>query len=119
MEVNIEKIMDDIRAEIKEKGYKVGMWHPTTGYWMGIDPDGDLYKEDANIHETLTTEELIDNIQTIVDNTAEDLGDKEQNKIFEENSQRTLKNFNEKREIIHEKHLVLIGLNTILVYNKK
>lgn len=25
----------------------------------------------------------------------------------------------EKREIIHEKHLVLIGLNTILVYNKK
>jgi type III pantothenate kinase len=25
----------------------------------------------------------------------------------------------ENREIIHEKHLVLIGLNTILVYNKK
>lgn len=32
-------------AKIKEKGYQVGMWHPTTGYWMGIDPDGDLYKE--------------------------------------------------------------------------
>ena len=32
-------------AKIKEKGYRVGMWHPTTGYWMGIDPDGDLYKE--------------------------------------------------------------------------
>ena len=61
---------------------------------------GDLYKEDANIYETLTTEELIDNIQSIVDNTAEDLGDKEQNKIFADNSKRTLKNFNEKREII-------------------
>ena len=61
---------------------------------------GDLYKEDANIYETLTTEELIDNIQNIVDNTAEDLGDKEQNKIFADNSKRTLKNFNEKREII-------------------
>ncbi|MBQ7574349.1 MAG: alpha-galactosidase [Clostridia bacterium] len=32
-------------SKIKDKGYKVGMWHPTTGYWMGIDPDGDLYKE--------------------------------------------------------------------------
>lgn len=61
---------------------------------------GDLYKKNANIYETLTTEELVDNIQNIVDNTAEDLGDKEQNKIFEKNSKRTLKNFNEKREII-------------------
>ena len=26
-------------------GITVGMWHPTTGYWMGIDPDGDIYKE--------------------------------------------------------------------------
>ena len=32
-------------AKIKDKGYKVGMWHPTTGYWMGIDPDGELYQE--------------------------------------------------------------------------
>ncbi len=36
-------------SNIKEKGYKVGMWHPTTGYWMGIDPDGDLYKECENL----------------------------------------------------------------------
>jgi hypothetical protein len=61
---------------------------------------GDLYKENVNISETLTQQELFDNIQKIVDNTAEDLGDKEQDKIFEENSKRTLKNFNEKREII-------------------
>lgn len=26
-------------------GIKVGMWHPTTGYWMGIDPEGDIYRE--------------------------------------------------------------------------
>lgn len=32
-------------SKIKDKGYKVGMWHPTTGYWMGIDPDGELYQE--------------------------------------------------------------------------
>ncbi|MCR4718642.1 MAG: alpha-galactosidase [Firmicutes bacterium] len=36
-------------VKIKEKGFKVGMWHPTTGYWMGIDPDGDLYKESKDL----------------------------------------------------------------------
>lgn len=25
-------------------GIKVGMWHPTTGYWVGIDPEGTIYK---------------------------------------------------------------------------
>lgn len=30
--------------KIKEYGIKVGIWHPTTGYWRGIDPDGDAYK---------------------------------------------------------------------------
>lgn len=30
---------------MKEYGLKVGMWHPTTGYWMGIDPDGDIYRD--------------------------------------------------------------------------
>lgn len=24
---------------------KVGMWHPTTGYWCGLDPDGEAYKK--------------------------------------------------------------------------
>lgn len=33
-------------TELKE-GYGVdtGMWHPTTGYWNGIDPDGEIAKE--------------------------------------------------------------------------
>ena len=30
---------------INKFGIKVGMWHPTTGYWMGIDPDGEIYKD--------------------------------------------------------------------------
>ncbi len=29
----------------KDFGMKVGMWLPTTGYWRGIDPDGELYKD--------------------------------------------------------------------------
>ncbi len=31
-------------SKIKEYGIKVGIWHPTTGYWRGIDKDGDAYK---------------------------------------------------------------------------
>ena len=61
---------------------------------------GDVYKANAKIYETLTTEELMNNIQNIVINTEKDFTEKEQDKIFEENSKRTLKNFNEKREII-------------------
>lgn len=30
---------------IKEYGIAVGMWHPTTGYWMGIDEDGEIYRD--------------------------------------------------------------------------
>ena len=26
-------------------GVKVGMWHPTTGYWMGIDPEGEIFRD--------------------------------------------------------------------------
>ena len=26
-------------------GIKVGMWHPTTGYWRGISPEGEIYRE--------------------------------------------------------------------------
>ena len=32
-------------SKAKEFGMKVGMWLPTTGYWRGIDPDGDLFKD--------------------------------------------------------------------------
>lgn len=31
--------------KIKEYGIKVGMWHPTTGYWMGIDPEGEIFRD--------------------------------------------------------------------------
>lgn len=29
--------------KIKEFGISVGIWHPTTGYWRGLDPNGTLY----------------------------------------------------------------------------
>ena len=31
--------------KINDYGIKVGMWHPTTGYWKGINPDGPIYAE--------------------------------------------------------------------------
>ena len=36
-------------GELKnEYGLKVGIWHPLTGYWYGIDPDGPLAKQYAD-----------------------------------------------------------------------
>lgn len=51
-EACVKRFPDGLKScveKIKEKGYQVGMWHPTTGYWMGIDPDGELYKECKDI----------------------------------------------------------------------
>ena len=31
--------------KMKEYGLKVGMWHPSTGYWKGIDPEGPIFKD--------------------------------------------------------------------------
>lgn len=31
--------------QMKDYGLTVGMWHPSTGYWMGIDPEGDIFRE--------------------------------------------------------------------------
>lgn len=31
--------------KINAEGIRVGMWHPTTGYWMGIDPEGEIYRD--------------------------------------------------------------------------
>lgn len=44
--VRFPKGLKDCIDKIKV-GYdlKVGMWHPTTGYWKGIDPDGPIAKE--------------------------------------------------------------------------
>ena len=38
--------------EIKAFGITVGIWHPTTGYWRGIDPKSPLFREykDCLIH---------------------------------------------------------------------
>ena len=35
----------DCIAKIHEYGLKVGMWHPTSGYWSGIDPTSQLAAE--------------------------------------------------------------------------
>ncbi len=35
--------------KINEFGIKVGMWHPTTGYWAGIDKDGEIFKEHSDL----------------------------------------------------------------------
>ena len=61
---------------------------------------GDLYNENANISATITKEEMFDNIQEIVDKASADLSNEDDEKLLEENSKRTLKNFNSKKEII-------------------
>jgi hypothetical protein len=40
-------------TEMKKYGLKVGMWHPTSGYWKGVDPEGPLAKEFADCLEML------------------------------------------------------------------
>lgn len=35
--------------EVKKYGIKVGMWHPTTGYWRGIDPNGEIAEKHNDI----------------------------------------------------------------------
>ncbi|MBQ4564012.1 MAG: hypothetical protein IJA58_05985, partial [Lachnospiraceae bacterium] len=37
--------LNDCIKKMNEFGLTVGMWHPTTGYWMGIDPESALYRE--------------------------------------------------------------------------
>ncbi len=41
----LKKCIDNI----KSFGMRVGMWHPTTGYWLGIDKNGDIYKDYADL----------------------------------------------------------------------
>ncbi len=31
--------------QVNQMGCRVGIWHPTTGYWFGIDPQGPVYKK--------------------------------------------------------------------------
>ena len=39
-----EGLAHTIRA-IHAYGMKVGMWHPSTGYWFGLDPAGEAYRK--------------------------------------------------------------------------
>ncbi len=32
-------------GKMNELGFTVGMWHPTTGYWWGIEPGGPIFRE--------------------------------------------------------------------------
>jgi hypothetical protein len=45
--------------KLHSQGFQVGMWYPTTGYWKGIDPEGPLAVELADILEMLPDENLI------------------------------------------------------------
>lgn len=43
-----ERFPDGLKGlidKIKERNLKIGIWHPTTGYWRGIDENGEAYKE--------------------------------------------------------------------------
>lgn len=31
--------------KVNDYGITVGMWHPTTGYWCGADPEGEIYRD--------------------------------------------------------------------------
>lgn len=42
----LEECIDKIKEGY---GLKVGMWHPTTGYWRGIDPEGPIAREHKDL----------------------------------------------------------------------
>lgn len=46
-------------TRMHEYGMKVGIWHPTTGYWFGLDPDGVAYKKLADYTYTAPEGEII------------------------------------------------------------
>ena len=35
--------------KLNDYGMSVGVWHPTTGYWAGIDKKGDIYKQYSDL----------------------------------------------------------------------
>ena len=46
-------------AKLHDKGFKVGMWYPTTGYWKGIAPDGPMAKDLADALVLLPNDNLL------------------------------------------------------------
>ncbi len=45
--------------KINEYGIKVGMWHPTTGYWMGVDPEGEIYRDYKDVFIEMSDGRLV------------------------------------------------------------
>ncbi|MBE6702650.1 MAG: hypothetical protein E7585_04465 [Ruminococcaceae bacterium] len=45
--------------KLHNEGLRVGVWYPTTGYWKGVDPEGPLAAELADILEMLPNENLL------------------------------------------------------------
>ncbi len=58
-----------LKAVIKELkndyGIITGMWHPTTGYWNGIDPDGEIAKEMKHLLVFTDNKKLVHSPDTI------------------------------------------------------
>lgn len=51
-------------TEMKKYGLKIGMWHPTTGYWYGIDPESDLAREYADCFTTILNGKLVPKMES-------------------------------------------------------
>ncbi len=45
--------------KVNGMGIKVGMWHPTTGYWKGIDKSGEFYKTHKDLFIDVDSETTI------------------------------------------------------------
>ena len=46
-------------SKLKQEGFKVGVWYPTTGYWKGIDPEGPLVQELGDALERLPNGRIV------------------------------------------------------------
>ena len=46
-------------AEMNKYGIEVGMWHPTTGYWLGIDPESELAEKYADCLQMVPSGRLV------------------------------------------------------------
>ncbi|MBE6690638.1 MAG: hypothetical protein E7590_05085 [Ruminococcaceae bacterium] len=62
MEADPDRFPNGLKGAIEKlhhKGFKVGVWYPTTGYWKGVDPKGPLAAELADSLEMLPNENLL------------------------------------------------------------
>lgn len=49
MEIRFPNGLKACISKMNEYGITVGMWHPTTGYWRGLDPDGETAQKYKDI----------------------------------------------------------------------